>query len=168
MSKTLTVRGVPDAALRALRSSAAANRRSLNSELLLILERAASETRAEAERPRVRESAVPAYQPGRKPAGPSLAAEVDRAALAAVCRRLRIMRLALFGSQARGDARFDSDIDVLVDFEPGMTPGLGIVTAAEALRPVLGGRRVDLVTRRGLRPALLERILATSVPLYGA
>ena len=78
------------------------------------------------------------------------------------------MRLALFGSQARGDARFDSDIDVLVDFEPGMTPGLGIVTAAEALRPVLGGRRVDLVTRRGLRPALLERILATSVPLCGA
>ena len=59
-------------------------------------------------------------------------------------------------------------MDLVVEFEPGMTPGLAIETVAEALRSVLGGRRVDLVTRRGLSPRLRERILATAVPLHGA
>ncbi|MBI4419406.1 MAG: nucleotidyltransferase domain-containing protein [Gemmatimonadetes bacterium] len=93
---------------------------------------------------------------------------VDRDALETVCRRHHIRSLAVFGSHAKGNAGPDSDVDVVVDFEPGMTPGLGIETVAEALRPVLGGRRVDLVTRRGLSPRLRERILATAVPLYGA
>ena len=54
------------------------------------------------------------------------------------------------------------------DFEPGMTPGLGIETVALALQPAFGGRRVDLVTRRGLAPRLRAQIVATEVPLYGA
>jgi hypothetical protein len=85
-----------------------------------------------------------------------------------VCRRHHIRWLAVFGSHARGDARPESDVDVVVDFEPGMTPGLGIVRVAEALRSVFGGRRVDLVTHRGLSPRLRGRVLATALVLYGA
>lgn len=73
----------------------------------------------------------------------------------------------MFGSRARGAARGDSDIDILAEFEPGMTPGFGIVTVAEALRPVFGAK-VDLVTRRGLSPRFLSRILPTAVTLYDA
>jgi predicted nucleotidyltransferase len=74
----------------------------------------------------------------------------------------------VFGSHARRDARPDSDVDVVVDFAPGATPGLGIVRVADALRPVLGGRRVDLVTRRGLAPRLREQILSGARTLYVA
>jgi predicted nucleotidyltransferase len=99
---------------------------------------------------------------------PSLSLSVDRAALAAACRRHHIRWLAVFGSRVTGTARPDSDVDVVVDFEPGMTPGFGIGSVAAALQPVLGGARVDLVTRRGLRPPLREHILSGAVVLHGA
>jgi predicted nucleotidyltransferase len=92
---------------------------------------------------------------------------VDRRALAEVCRRHHLRRLAVFGSRATGGARPDSDVDVVVEFEPGMTPGFGILGVAEALRPALGGNPVDLVTWRGLRSPLRERVQATAVPLHG-
>jgi predicted nucleotidyltransferase len=57
-------------------------------------------------------------------------------------------------------------VDVIVDFEPGMTPGFGIVAVAEALRPVLGGSRVDLVTLNGLRSPFRERVLGEAVVLH--
>lgn len=165
-ARTLTVRGVPDPVLRALRVSAETNHRSLNGELLAILEHAAA-GRSKAAAADARETSA-RYAAARQPAAPSLPATVDREALAAVCRRHHIRWLAVFGSRVTGDATPDSDVDVVVDFEPGMTPGLGIVVVAEALRPVLGGERLDLVTRRGLRSPLRERILAGAVPLYGA
>lgn len=166
---TITVRGVPDAVVRTLRAAGEANRRSLNGELLVILEHAAAERREATRGAAVREAAGPPYAAGREPGlSRPLPEAVDRDALARVCRRHNIRWLAVFGSRASGDARPDSDVDVVVDFEPGTTPGLGIETVAEALRPVWGGRRVDLVTRRGLAPRLREHILATSVPLYGA
>jgi hypothetical protein len=59
-------------------------------------------------------------------------------------------------------------VDVLVDFEPGLTPGFGIVRVAEALGPIFGGRRVDLVTRRGLAPRLRDGIVASARALYAA
>jgi uncharacterized protein len=93
---------------------------------------------------------------------------VDRDALAGSAGSIGIRWLAVFGSHARGDARPDSDVDVVVEFAPGMTPGLGIIRVADALRPVLGGRRVDLVTRRGLAPRLRDRILAEARELYAA
>jgi hypothetical protein len=70
-------------------------------------------------------------------------------------RRFPIKRLALFGSWARGDAREDSDVDVMVDVDPSI--GLGFVELAEALECALG-RRVDLVSRRAIRPAYWKRI----------
>src|SRR5574341_983887 len=165
---TLTVRGVPDPALRTLREASEANRRSLNGELLTILERAA-EHLGSGRRAMVREPAASGYVVRRESGtGRPFMEQVDRDALARVCRRHHIRWLALFGSQARGEAGPGSDVDVVVEFEPGMTPGLGIETVAEALRSALGGGRVDLVTRRGLSPRLREQILATAVPLYGA
>src|ERR1700680_2678053 len=49
---------------------------------------------------------------------------IDREAVAAFCRRHYITRLALFGSVLRDDFRPDSDVDVLVEFQPGHVPGL--------------------------------------------
>lgn len=155
-ARTVTIRDLPSATLEALRARARANHRSLNGELLSIIESAVSEPRPSAPA-RVRDATTRPYRPA-----------VDRDVLAAVCRRHHIRWLAMFGSAARGEARPESDVDLVVEFEPGMTPGFGIVRVAEALRPAFGGRPVDLVTRRGLSPRLRERILADAVPLHGA
>jgi predicted nucleotidyltransferase/plasmid stability protein len=169
--RTLTVRGVSDATLDRLRTRAAASRRSLNGELLTILDHAAageSNRSSAGARPdlAVRE-ATPAYAELAERA-PNLLANLDTAALTEVCARHHIVWLAVFGSHARGDARPDSDVDVVVDFAPGMTPGFGIVRVADALRPVFGGRRVDLVTRRGLAPRLRDRLLSDARTLHAA
>jgi uncharacterized protein len=184
-TRALTIRGIPDDVLGRLRARAAERHRSLNGEVLAILTRAvgavpdAMEHDAGAARTEAVRETAPVYGTGREAhefssavhhyaAGVSLLDEVDRDALAAVCRRHHIRWLAVFGSHARGDARPDSDIDVVVDFAPGRTPGLGIIRVAEALRPVFGGRRVDLLTRRGLAPRLRDRILAEARELYAA
>lgn len=70
-------------------------------------------------------------------------------------RRYPIHRLALFGSWARGEAREDSDVDVLVEVDPSI--GLRFVDLGDELEKALG-RPVDLVSRRAIRPALWERI----------
>jgi hypothetical protein len=69
--------------------------------------------------------------------------------------RYPIRRLALFGSWARGEARADSDVDVLVDVDGSI--GLRFVELAEEIERALG-RRVDLVSRRAIRPSLWKRI----------
>jgi len=72
---------------------------------------------------------------------------LDQAALEAVCRRYRIRRLSLFGSALKGTTRPDSDVDLLVEFEPGATPNLFTMAEIELeLSPLLGGRKVDLRT----------------------
>ncbi len=77
--------------------------------------------------------------------------------LSAYCRRHHIRKLALFGSVLRGDFRPDSDIDVLVEFEPGHTPGFGIIDMENELSE-LAGRKVDLRT-----PGDLSRYFRDSV-----
>lgn len=66
-----------------------------------------------------------------------------------------IRRMALFGSWARGEAREDSDVDVMVDVDPSI--GLRFVDLGDELERALG-RRVDLVSRRAIKPSLWERI----------
>src|SRR5687767_7374331 len=75
--------------------------------------------------------------------------DVSREQLADFCRRHHIRRLSLFGSILRDNFRPDgdqpSDVDVLVEFEPGHTPGWEIVDIEQALSGLFGGRKVDLV-----------------------
>jgi predicted nucleotidyltransferase len=70
---------------------------------------------------------------------------IDRERIAELCRKHHIRRLSLFGSVLRDDFRPDSDVDVLVEFEPGHTPGLAFFHMAEELEELIG-RRVDLNT----------------------
>jgi uncharacterized protein len=72
---------------------------------------------------------------------------VEPEALAALCERYRIRKLSLFGSTLKGTARPDSDVDLLVEFEPDARPSLLDMAQIEIeLSKLLGGRRVDLRT----------------------
>jgi uncharacterized protein len=95
-----------------------------------------------------------------------LPVSIDREELAHFCRRHHIRKLAFYGSVLREDFRPDSDVDVLVDFEPGCTPGFGIVDLEEELSKLLGGRRVDLVSEKYLNPRLRSGVLASAEIQY--
>lgn len=87
--------------------------------------------------------------------------------LAQFCRKNHIRWLALFGSVLNGTARPDSDIDLLVEFEPGFEPGLiGLAALAEELSARLGGRKVDLRTPRELSRYFRDEILQTAEVHY--
>jgi predicted nucleotidyltransferase len=83
------------------------------------------------------------------------------------CRRHHIRKLALFGSVLRDDFRSDSDIDVLVEFEPGCTPGLAFFGMEIELSEMLG-RKVDLNTAGFLSPHFRDRVLAEAETQYVA
>ena len=82
------------------------------------------------------------------------------------CRQHHIQRLALFGSVPRGEASDDSDLDILVEFEPGHVPGLAFIRMQDELSDLFGGRRVDLVTPRFLNHRIRERVREEAVVLY--
>jgi predicted nucleotidyltransferase len=82
------------------------------------------------------------------------------------CRHHHIRRLALFGSVLRDDFGAESDIDVLVDFEPGHTPGLALIRMQDELSQLLGGRSVDLVTPKFLNHRIRATILAEAEEIY--
>ena len=86
--------------------------------------------------------------------------------LADFCRRHHIRRLSIFGSVLRDDFRPESDVDVLVEFQPGHTPGWEVIDIEEELGGLFGGRRVDLVNPKYLNPRLRDRILASAVVQY--
>lgn len=83
----------------------------------------------------------------------------DRSALKDFCRRHHIRRLAFFGSVLRDDFTPTSDVDVLVEFEPGHVPGLAFFEMQDELSRILG-RRVDLNTPGGLSPYFRDRVVA--------
>jgi predicted nucleotidyltransferase len=74
-------------------------------------------------------------------------------------RALGVERLALFGSVLHGDARPDSDVDLLVQFSPGAKTFTRFLGLADLLEARLG-RRVELVTMEALSPFIGPRILA--------
>ena len=77
--------------------------------------------------------------------------DIDDGALAAFCRKHHVVRLALFGSVLANREGPASDIDLLVEFEPGQAPGLvGLAGIENELSTLLGGRRVDLRTPNDL------------------
>ena len=93
---------------------------------------------------------------------------IDRSAVRAFCQRHRIAWLALFGSAIRDDFGPDSDVDVLVEFQPGHVPGLNFVSMERELSGLLQGRRVDLVTPKFLNVRIREQVLREAEPLYVA
>jgi predicted nucleotidyltransferase len=100
-----------------------------------------------------------------------LAFDIDRERLADLCRRYHVARLEVFGSRATGTATAGSDVDLLVTFEPGRTPGLAYIALAEELE-ALFGCRVDLLTRESVeadRNEIRRRsILAVTEDVYAA
>ncbi|MCX7818876.1 MAG: nucleotidyltransferase family protein [Kiritimatiellae bacterium] len=84
------------------------------------------------------------------------------------CRRYRVRQLSLFGSVLREDFNLQSDVDVLVEFEPDVT--VGFLTLARMARELsaLLGRAVDLVPRSGLKPAIREAVLKEEKVIYAA
>ncbi|GAA4625617.1 nucleotidyltransferase family protein [Cellulomonas oligotrophica] len=89
----------------------------------------------------------------------------QRAALDALCVRHGIARLDVFGSVARGEARADSDVDVLYDLLPGRHLTWEVVDVAEEMSTILG-RPVDLVSRRTLHRLMRDRVEAEACTLY--
>ncbi|MCD4686033.1 MAG: nucleotidyltransferase family protein [Anaerolineae bacterium] len=87
--------------------------------------------------------------------------------LAAFCRRHHITRLALFGSVLRDDFRSESDVDVLVEFEPGHVPGFAFFGIQDELA-ALFGRTVDLNTPGFLSRYFRDQVQDEAVVLYDA
>lgn len=90
---------------------------------------------------------------------------IDRQRIAEFCRCHHIRRLALFGSVLRDDFGPDSDVDVLVEFEPGHVPGFAFFDLQEELSALLG-RRVDLNTRGSLSRFFRERVAREAQDQY--
>ena len=88
--------------------------------------------------------------------------------LADLCRRYKVKELFIFGSATRGELRPDSDIDVLVEFLP--EAHIGLVKFASLIQDLqdLLGRRVDLVTKSGLKPRVRPRVLSEARLVFAA
>ena len=92
---------------------------------------------------------------------------VDRERLAEFCRQNGVHRLAIFGSALRDDFGPRSDVDVLIEFEPGRTPGLSFFSMQEELSRLFG-RSVDLHTPASLSRHFRSQVLAEAEDQYVA
>jgi predicted nucleotidyltransferase len=95
-------------------------------------------------------------------------AQVDETDLSDLCRQYRVRELSLFGPAARGEMRADSDIDMLVEFLPDA--GIDLVDYAGLMLDLshLLGRKVDLVSKNGLKPLIRASVLEEARLLYAA
>lgn len=95
--------------------------------------------------------------------------EFPKRKLEALCRKYRIRKLSVFGSAARGEAAADSDVDLMVEFEPDRVPSLwDFPEMQKAFSALFGGRRVDLVPPQVLDNAYRRKsILRDLKVLYG-
>jgi hypothetical protein len=87
--------------------------------------------------------------------------------IAAFCRKHHIRWLAVFGSVLRDDFGPESDVDVLVEFEPGHVPGFAFFSIQEELSELFG-RQVDLGTKKSLSRWIKARVLSEAQVLYDA
>jgi len=91
----------------------------------------------------------------------------SREKMQSLCRRNHIRRLALFGSILKDDFRPESDVDVLVEFDPNHVPGFFKLARIEReLSELLGGYKVDLRTPEDLSPYFRNEVLAAAEALY--
>jgi predicted nucleotidyltransferase len=82
------------------------------------------------------------------------------------CRRHHIKKLSLFGSYLRGENQPDSDIDILVEFDPDHIPGLIRLAGMEIELSGLIGRKADLRTAQDLSPYFRQEVLAMAEVQY--
>ncbi len=95
--------------------------------------------------------------------------KIPREKIAAFCRKHHIARLSLFGSVLRNDFRPDSDIDVLVQFEPGKSPGFfDLFDMEDELSEMLGGRKVDIRTPEDLSRYFKDEVMKTAAVQYAS
>jgi uncharacterized protein len=92
---------------------------------------------------------------------------VSQEQIARFCERYHVRTFMLFGSVLRDDFRPDSDVDVLVEFEPDRTPGLLFFSMQDELSELLG-RKVDLNTPRCLSRFFRDAVLREAEVLYAA
>jgi len=92
---------------------------------------------------------------------------VQREKIADFCRQHHIRWLAVFGSALRADFNEESDIDILVEFEPGHVPGLLRLARMEReLSALFGGRKVDLRTPEDLSRYFRDEVLREAEVQY--
>jgi uncharacterized protein len=94
--------------------------------------------------------------------------EVDEARLARICQKYGVRELLLFGSAARGTLTPDSDFDLLVEFLPSAEPGLLDHAGLMLDLSELLGRKVDLVSKNGLKSQIRETVMHDARRLYAA
>ena len=92
--------------------------------------------------------------------------EIPKGTLADFCRRNHIRRLAFFGSVLRDDFTSESDVDMLVEFEPGTRIGLIGLAGVENEMSRLVGRKVDLNTAGCLSPYFRDEVLKDAEVAY--
>lgn len=93
---------------------------------------------------------------------------LDREAIGRFCEKWKIQELALFGSVLREDFGPESDVDVLVTFSPEAVVSLIEWSRIQRELSVVFGRKVDLVSKRGLKPVIRDSVLETSQIVYAA
>jgi|CXWL01.1.fsa_nt_gi predicted nucleotidyltransferase len=90
----------------------------------------------------------------------------SKEAIAELCRRHRIRKLSLFGSVLRDDFRPDSDVDMLVEFDAGYSPGWDIIHVEDDFSQLFGGRKVEILNPKYLNHRLKDRVLSDAVLQY--
>jgi uncharacterized protein len=95
------------------------------------------------------------------------AIDIPTQTLSRLCRRRHIRKLSLFGSAVRGEFSPLSDVDILVEYEPGQAPDLfEFYDIEQELSELLGGRRVDLLTEKSLHPYIRAKVLQEAQVQY--
>ena len=94
-----------------------------------------------------------------------LPVEILKDKITEICQQYHICKLSLFGSVLRDDFRPDSDIDVLVEFEPGHTPGFAFIDIQDQLSEILG-RQVDLNTPQDLSRYFRTQVIEEAEVIY--
>lgn len=98
----------------------------------------------------------------------SMRIQINHDDIAAFCQRHHISKLAFFGSVLRDDFRPDSDVDVLVEFEPDQIPGLiDLMTMQHEFSEFIQ-READFRTRDDLSQRFRQQVIETSEVAYAA
>lgn len=98
--------------------------------------------------------------------GYSLEQRMPKNAMIAFCRKNHIRKLSVFGSATRGELGPESDLDILVEFEPDHTPGLFSIVRMEMELSETLGRKVDLRTPEDLSPYFRDEVMASAELQY--